>query len=206
MTTKNESGGSPPSERREQILQTLALMLQGVSSKKITTAGLAEKVGVSEAALYRHFPSKAKMYDALFDFIEDTIFSRITQILNMPLNGPEKCRQILELLLLFAEKNPGLSRLLTGDVLVGENDRLRKRSAQIGARFETQLKQLLREEELNKGLRTHQPIAVCANQLCAFVDGKILQYVRSEYAQRPSTGFDLHWAILASGLIVRTPE
>ena len=195
-TASKKRGG----ERKAAILQALALMLEQGSGDKITTAGLARAVGVSEAALYRHFPSKAKMYDALFDFVEESLFSRITLILKQPTHAPQKCRQIGELTLQFADRNPGLCRLLTGDVLVGEHERLGQRSAKIMARLETQIKQLLREAEATEGLRTHQPIAVCANHMVAFIAGKILSYVRSTFAQKPVENLDLHWELLATGI------
>ena len=113
--------------RREEILQALALMLENSPGSKITTAALAAEVGVSEAALYRHFPSKARMFDSLLDFIEESIFSRISTILDQPFSTQKKCEQITELVLQFAGKNPGICRILTGDALVGENDRLNKR-------------------------------------------------------------------------------
>ena len=198
---ETQSGGrTRRGNRREEILQALALMLENSPGNKITTAALAAEVGVSEAALYRHFPSKARMFDTLLDFIEESIFSRISAILNQPLTAQKKCAQITELVLQFAGKNPGICRILTGDALVGENDRLNKRSAQIMLRLEAQLKQLMRTAELEEGLHTSQPIAVCANQICAFIDGKILQYVRSTFTQSPSMNLDLHWQLLEQSI------
>ncbi len=142
---------TPTTHRREQILQALALMLEEDSGKRITIAALARQVGVSEAALYRHFPSKARMYEDLIAFIEETLFERITRILDDTPHAVPRCAQILTLLLAFAEKNPGLSRLLGGDVLTGETARLRLRIHQLFERLETQLKQVLREAELREG-------------------------------------------------------
>jgi len=202
MAASNTSTGgrSRRGNRREEILQALVLMLENSPGNKITTAALAAEVGVSEAALYRHFPSKARMFDALLDFIEESIFSRISAILDQSFSTQQKCSKITELVLHFAAKNPGICRILTGDALVGENDRLNKRSAQIMLRLETQLKQIMRTAELEEGLRTNQPVAVCANQLCAFIDGKILQYVRGNFTQLPSRGLDLHWQLLEQSI------
>ena len=186
--------------RREEILQALVMMLESSPGNKITTAALAAEVGVSEAALYRHFPSKARMFDALLDFIEESVFSRISAILDQPFSTKQKCSKIMELVLHFSMKNPGICRILTGDALVGENDRLNKRSAQIMHRLEAQLKQILRTAELVEGVRTSQPVAICANQLCAFIDGKILQYVRSNFTQSPSMNLDLHWRLLEQSI------
>ena len=144
-------------ERRQSILETLARMLAERSGERITTAELAKAVGVSEAALYRHFPSKAKMLEALLDFIEESLFSRINRILTEESDAEARIRNILFLILGFADKNPGMARLLTGDVLTGETERLRKRVVQIFDRIETQLKQVLREAELNQTQRATIP-------------------------------------------------
>ena len=131
--------------RKDQILQSLAAMLEATPGGRITTAALAKEVGVSEAALYRHFPSKAKMFEGLIEFIEDSLFSRISLITKEEPTALAQCQQILTLLLGFAEKNPGITRILTGDAITGETDRLRLRVIQLFDRLETQLKQILRE-------------------------------------------------------------
>lgn len=186
--------------RREEILQSLARMLENSPGNKITTAALAKDVGVSEAALYRHFPSKAKMFDALLDFVEESLFSRISAIINqgMPCGGTSS--QIYKLVLQFAERNPGICRILTGDALVGENDRLAKRNAQIMLRLETQLKQLFREAELKEGIQFTQPMAICVQQICAVIDGKILQYVRSNFSSEPTKNLDGSWQLIESAV------
>ena len=125
--------------RREIILQTLAQMLESHPGQRVTTAALAQQVGVSEAALYRHFPSKTKMFEALIEFVEDTLFSRIRIILNEENAAAARCERMLSLIVNFAAKNPGLCRLLTGDALTGENERLRARTSQVFERLETQL-------------------------------------------------------------------
>ena len=113
--------------RRQEILQAFAAMLEEAPGSRITTAAIARHVGVSEAALYRHFPSKAKMIEALIEFVEESLFPRIHRIAEQPLGAAEQCRQIITLLLTFAERNPGFMRLLSGDVLQGETARLRSR-------------------------------------------------------------------------------
>ena len=137
----------PPrkSQRRQQILEALAHMLEAGQGSRITTAGLARQVGVSEAALYRHFPSKSKMFEGLIEFIEDTLFSRINIILSEEQFAAVRCEKMLMLLLVFAERNPGLTRILTGDALAGETERLHVRVAQLFDRLETPLKQVIRE-------------------------------------------------------------
>jgi len=128
----------PPrnSQRRQQILEALAQMLEANPGDRITTAGLARQVGVSEAALYRHFPSKSKMFEGLIEFIEDTLFSRIKIILNEEPTAALRCEKMLLLLLAFTDRNPGITRILTGDALAGETERLHHRVAQLFDRFE----------------------------------------------------------------------
>ncbi|WP_111412852.1 nucleoid occlusion factor SlmA [Billgrantia lactosivorans] len=192
------------SSRREQILQALALMLEEDSGKRITIAALARQVGVSEAALYRHFPSKARMFEGLISFIEETLFERISRILDEVHEAVPRCGQILTLLLAFAEKNPGLSRLLEGDVLTGETARLRLRIHQLFERLETQLKQVLREAELRERRRTVLTVSASANLLIAMAEGRISQYVRSDFQRRPTEHWDDQWALLSAQLL-RTP-
>ena len=126
--------------RKEDILQALAAMLQSNNGQRITTAALAEKVGVSEAALYRHFPSKARMFEGLIEFIEDTLLSRINVILDEHKDTASRTELILQLILVFAERNPGICRILTGDALQGEQERLQERVVQLFEKLETQLK------------------------------------------------------------------
>lgn len=186
--------------RREQILQALAHMLESNPGQRITTAALAREVGVSEAALYRHFPSKARMFEGLIGFIEETLFSRIKRILGSDVPALRQCEQILTLLLAFVEKNPGMARILTGDALAGETDRLRMRVNQLFERLETQLKQVLREAELKEGLRTQVPAGSAANMILATAEGRIRQFVRSEFKRRPTEHWLEQWTCLGSSL------
>lgn len=185
--------------RREQILQSLAKMLQH-PSQKITTAALAKEVGVSEAALYRHFPSKARMFEGLIGFIEETIFSRVTTITKVEPNSIKQCEQVLTLVLAFVERNPGMARILTGDALAGESDRLRQRINQFFERLETQIKQILREAEAKDGLRTATTAGASANLMLAATEGRVRQFVRSEFRKKPTEQWADQWARLAAGL------
>ena len=185
-------------ERRQIILETLAHMLEKNQGERITTAQLARAVGVSEAALYRHFPSKAKMFEGLLEFIEETLFTRINKIIAEESRAEARVQNILFLLLGFADKNPGMARLLYGDVLVGETERLRKRVVQIYERIETQLKQILREAEASENLRV--PIADTAALLLAVVEGSITRFVRSEFKSSPVAGWDKQWELLRRGI------
>lgn len=185
--------------RRQQILEALARMLEEAPGERITTAGLAQVVGVSEAALYRHFPSKSKMFEGLIEFIEETVFSRVSLILTEEQSAFSRCEKILGLLLAFAERNPGISRLLIGDALAGETERLRQRIAQFFDRLETQLKQILREAELREEMRTTLSVATAANLLMASVEGRICQFVRSEFKRKPTEYWPEQWPVLMEG-------
>jgi len=186
--------------RREQILQALAHMLEVSPGNRITTAKLAAEVGVSEAALYRHFPSKAKMFEGLIAFIEETIFSRINMIMQEEHDSIDRCRLILTLLLTFAEKNPGMCRIMIGDALAGETDRLRQRVAQFFDRLETQLKQVLRETEIRDGKKPIVDISTAANLMLSAAEGRINQFVRSEFTQKPTEQWVDQWRPLSLGL------
>lgn len=187
--------------RRQQILEALAKMLEDSPGERITTAALAKAVGVSEAALYRHFPSKSKMFEGLIEFIEETVFSRITLILAEEAGALKRCENILFLLLTFTERNPGITRLLTGDALTGETERLRVRITQFFERVETQLRQIIRETELREGVRPALPVAAAANFLMSYIDGRIMQFVRSEFKRAPTEHWAEHWPLLAGHLL-----
>ncbi|WP_166424505.1 nucleoid occlusion factor SlmA [Paraglaciecola sp. 20A4] len=184
--------------RRAQILQALASMLQTNPGQRITTAKLAAHVGVSEAALYRHFPSKARMFEGLIEFIEETLFSRINKIINEEKDSETRCQLILRLILGFAEKNPGITRILNGDALMGEQDRLRDRITQLFERLETQLKQVLRERKLREGKTLPAEEAIIANFLICYADGRINQFIRSKFTRRPTEGFNEQWQFIST--------
>ena len=186
-------------ERREEILQVLARMLQEQAGEHVTTAELARAVGVSEAALYRHFPSKAKMFESLIEFIEESVFTRITRILAEEPQYEARLQQVLALLLGFADKNPGMARLLQGGVLTGETERLRARITQFYERIETQLRQILREGEAAGGPRL--AVNETAQLLLAFAEGRIAQYVRSGFKLSPVEAWEKQWELLKGGAL-----
>jgi TetR/AcrR family transcriptional regulator len=184
-----------PGERRVQILQTLAGMLEQPAGERITTAALAARLDVSEAALYRHFASKAQMFEGLIEFIEQSVFTLINQIIareeasntNPVDSGQRQCQRIIAMLVQFAEKNPGMARVMVGDALVFENERLQQRMNQFFDKIEATLRQALRTAQLADGSATPSFDAqVAASVLTAFVAGRLQRYVRSGFKQRAS--------------------
>ena len=198
---EQESKKSKRKSRKEQILQSLAAILEESPGGKITTASLAKQVGVSEAALYRHFPSKTKMFDELIEFAELTIFTRLNTISSEQISASSKCEKITKLVLTFAEKNPGISRILAGDALWGENERLRFRINQLFDRIEVQIKQILREDRYtnDNNMTTHPNIS--ADIFMSFIEGKIAQFVRSDFSKSPTEDFDLKWKSFAQNIL-----
>jgi TetR/AcrR family transcriptional regulator len=170
-------------ERKTQILETLAKMLESPKQEKITTAALAEKLDVSEAALYRHFASKAQMFEGLIEFIEQTIFGLINKITSEEADGIKQIHRTISILLLFAEKNPGMTRVLIGDALVNENERLQLRINQLYERLECTFKQSLRIAEAESG-RKLEPEAR-ANLIVSFVAGRWQQFAKSGFKRKP---------------------
>lgn len=168
-------------ERRAQILQTLAAMLENPRAEKITTAALAKKLDVSEAALYRHFASKAQMFEALIEFIETTLLSLINKIQSETEDGEKQTEQIIFVLLGFAEKNPGMTRVLTGEALVHENERLQQRINQLYDKLEAAIKQSLRIAQMTEQLPREHNVAAHAAVLIAFVAGRWQAFVKSGF-------------------------
>lgn len=186
--------------RRQQILEALAGMLESSPGQRITTAKLAAEVGVSEAALYRHYPSKARMFEGLMEFMEEAVISRANRISRESMPALHKCENILTLLLMFTERNPGITRLLHGDALTGETERLRDRINQFYDRLETQLRQILRQAEMDEGLRCAQPANTCAQLLLAAAEGRVSQFVRSDFKRPPTENWADQWQLLSAGL------
>ncbi len=188
-----------PGERKLQILQVLAEMLENPRAERITTAALAAKLDVSEAALYRHFASKAQMFEGLIEFIEQTLFSLINKLTAEEKNGIRQIEGILSLLLGFAKKNPGMTRVLIGDALVNENDRLQVRINQLHDRLEATLKQALRfaagEQEATSGLDA----AAQANLLMCYVTGRWHQFAKSGFKRDPLEYWEAQRRELLSG-------
>lgn len=191
---------SEKQSRRHQILEALAHQLETSPGERITTANLARAVGVSEAALYRHFPSKARMFEGLIEFIEDTVFGLVTRILAEQGGSVARCERILTVLLGFSARNPGITRILVGDALVGETDRLRVRVGQFFDRVETQLKQVLREGEVAGELQAGTPVGAAANLLLSVAAGCMAQFVRSGFKREPLENWEQQWPMLAQGM------
>ncbi len=186
--------------RREQILQALAEQLQSNPGQRITTAALAQAVGVSEAALYRHFPSKAKMFEGLIAFIEDALFTLFNRIAAERPSGALRLERVMRVLLGFAGRNPGLCRLLSGDALTGENERLRTRIGQLFERVEMELRQVLREARASGELSEQCDPNQAANLLLAYAEGRIGQFVRSGFRRPPTEGWEAQWALFSAVL------
>ena len=190
-----------PGERRLQILQVLAEMLQNPKGERVTTAALAAKIQVSEAALYRHFASKAQMFEGLIAFIEQTVFGLINQINQKEESGLAQVRGILQMLLFFAEKNPGMTRVLLGDALLQEDDRLQERITQVLDRVEASLKQALRIAQSQGsawGQAGQDEISIRAAMLMSFVLGRWHRFARSGFKKLPTEASDISLRILLS--------
>ena len=196
----------PRSDRRDQILQVLAAMLEAGSDTKITTAKLAAQVGVSEAALYRHFPSKTKMFEALIEFAEETIFSRVARIVADEQPALEACNRILILVLGFCERNPGITRILHGEALAGEPERLHQRVGQIYDRLETQLRTTLRQAELREQQRPQIVLNDAASMMLALAEGRIAQFVRSQFKRSATDGWEGQWQVLSADIMRSVPS
>ncbi|MFV0680491.1 nucleoid occlusion factor SlmA [Ottowia sp.] len=180
-----------PGERREQILQTLAQMLEQPGADRVTTAALAARLAVSEAALYRHFASKAQMFGALIDFIETSVFGMINQIAERDETGSAKAAHIVRMVLQFGEKNPGMTRVMVGDALVFEHERLQQRMNQLFDKVDAALRQSLRNDMAGSGTLTPDADAqVTASVLTAFVVGRLQRFARSGFRHLPSDHLD----------------
>ena len=187
-----------PGERRVQILEALATMLEQPGAERVTTAALAAKLEVSEAALYRHFASKAQMFEGLIEFIESTVFALVNQIAEResgnaaePGSGTRQAARLVTMLIQFSEKNPGMTRVMVGDALVFENDRLSQRMNQFFDKIEAALRQFLRDSALQNG--SAMPTVdsqVGASVLTAFVVGRLQRFARSGFKRLPSENLD----------------
>jgi len=193
-----------PGARRLQILQVLARMLENPKGEKVTTAALAKELDVSEAALYRHFASKAQMFEGLIEFIEETVFSLVNKITTDEEDGMKQIQAILSSLLGFAEKNPGMTRVLVGDALVNEDERLQVRINQLHDRLEATLKQCLRVAATQGKEATATPDPAAdpgprANLLLCYVVGRWQQYAKSGFKRMPSELWEKQWPLLERG-------
>ena len=177
-------------ERRLEILKALAQMLEQPKWGKITTAALAEKLDVSEAALYRHFASKAQMYEGLIEFIESSVFTVANKIAQDETDGGKQAAKLVEMLLSFAEKNPGMVRVMTGDALVGEHERLQARMNQFYDRFESTLKQALRSPGAEGGQKpSDADVSAHAAFLTRYMIGCLHQYAKSGFTRKPTESY-----------------
>ncbi|MCL4763048.1 MAG: nucleoid occlusion factor SlmA [Burkholderiales bacterium] len=181
--------GARPGERRVQILQTLASMLENPRGEKITTAALAARLDVSEAALYRHFASKAQMFEGLIEFVENTVFSLVNKIQADTADGAAQAEQIVAMLLGFAERNPGMTRVLIGDALVNEDERLQARMNQLYEKLEASLRQSIRVAQMANGW--HGDANADAAVLFAFVMGRWQLFAKSGFKRLPQDGWEL---------------
>jgi len=186
--------------RRQEILQTIAFQLENKPGTPIRTAALAKAIGISEAALYRHFPSKGKMFEALIQFAEETIFSRINIIQKEQNSVFVRCEATTHLMLTFADRNPGIISILTGNAIMGESEKLRIRVCQFFDRLETQIKQFLREGIAHEEINRNCNISMLANLITAHISGRINQYQRSDFKQSPLIHSDDQWKLIAQAL------
>jgi TetR/AcrR family transcriptional regulator len=181
-----------PGERRVQILQTLATMLEQPGAERVTTAALAARLSVSEAALYRHFASKAQMFEGLIEFIESSVFTLVNQIVERESSAAEQTQRIVTVLLQFGEKNPGMTRVMVGDALVFEHERLTARMNLFFDRVESQLRQTLRLAAEAAGSATPTVDAqALASALTALTVGRLQRYARSGFKRLPTEHLDL---------------
>ena len=188
-----------PGERRVQILQTLAAMLEQPGADRVTTAALAAKLDVSEAALYRHFASKAQMFEGLIEFIEGSIFTLVNQITEREVSGRLRAQKIVSVLLQFGERNPGMTRVMVGDALVHENDRLVLRMNQFFDRIESALRQVLRAAAEANGSTTPTVDANAqASVLVSFIIGRLQRYARSGFKRMPTEQIDAALRLLTA--------
>jgi TetR/AcrR family transcriptional regulator len=188
-----------PGERRVQILETLATMLQEPGAERVTTAALAAKLDVSEAALYRHFASKAQMFEGLIEFIEQSVFTLVNQIVEREADAGVQVQRVLAVLLQFGEKNPGMTRVMVGDALVFENDRLTARMNQFFERIESQLRQSLRQRAELTGSTTPTVDANAqASVLTAFAIGRLQRFARSGFKKSPTEHLDVALRLFAA--------
>ena len=186
-----------PGQRREQILQMLAAMLEQPGAERITTAALAAKLDVSEAALYRHFASKAQMFEGLIDFIEHSMFSLINQIAERDGDGAQKAARMITVLLQFGEKNPGMARVMVGDALVFENERLHQRMNQLFERVESALRQVLRAAaEAHQSATPTADAQVRAAALVSYALGSLQRFTRSGFKRSPLDHLDASLALM----------
>jgi TetR/AcrR family transcriptional regulator len=188
-------------DRKDQILQTLAQMLENPAGEKVTTAALAARLKVSEAALYRHFKGKAEMFEGLIEFIEHALFGLINRISSDEQSGLRQLEAMMAILLAFAQKNRGMTRVLIGDALVNEDERLQARISQLHERLEAALKQALRFGVSQKEFAEEVDIGAQANLLMSFVVGRWHLFAKSGFRRDPAELWAKQWRLLMEGII-----
>jgi TetR/AcrR family transcriptional regulator len=188
-------------DRKNQILQTLAQMLEGPAAEKVTTAALAKRLAVSEAALYRHFSGKAQMFEGLIEFIEQTLFALINKITTEEQSGLRQCEAIIGVLLGFSQKNRGMTRVLIGDALVNEDEKLQLRINQLHERLEATLRQSLRFAMTANEIAADVDAAAHANLIMSFVIGRWHQYGKSGFKRDPAELWGRQWKQLMEGVL-----
>ena len=201
QSTKKSTEKPPKKNRKQHILESLAYMLEKHPGERISIAALAKNVGVSEAALYRHFPSKTQMLEGLISFAEETIFERVKLISQDNLKVMEKLERIFQVYLVFCERNPGITRLLTGDAISGERERLHGRVRQFFDRLATECRQLLSKAELSEGLSLELSVVETIKLVQATAEGKVSAYVRTQFVDKPTEGWHEQWQVLSEALI-----
>jgi len=189
----------PKINRREHILKSLTIELEKKLGLPITISSLANSVGVSEAALYRHFPSKSKMFESLITITEDSIFVLVNKVLDEESDPTKRCEKIIYIALNFFERNPGITRIFVGDVLLGENEQLHFKVMQFFEKIESQIRQILRESNLGNGPRPISDINSVANQILIYIEGKLSQFVKSSFRKKPTEHFEVQWSIMKAG-------
>ena len=195
-----------PGERKLQILQTLAGMLESRKAEKITTSALAARLECSEAALYRHFASKAQMFEGLIEFIESSLFGVINQISAEETQGLQQVEHILALLLNFAQRNRGMTKVLTGDALVNENERLQLRINQLLDKIEAALKQALRVAATQEQISAGADFGALANVLLCYIIGRWQQYAKSGFTREPMAQWPQQWPMLLVACLSQSPN
>ncbi|PSJ18764.1 nucleoid occlusion factor SlmA [Nitrosomonas supralitoralis] len=191
ISLEHSSASVKSSEKRDQILQALAVLLEHPQRIKITTAALAVQLGVSQSSIYRCFSNKSQMFEALIEFIEKTLFVLINKILQEEHSGTKKIENLLLLLLGFSQKNPGMTRILVNDVLINENEHLQLRVNQLHDRLEATLKQALRFAASEGQINRNVDVTARANLLLCFVIGRWYQFVKSEFERDPLTDWEV---------------
>lgn len=192
--------------KRQQILTSLAQMLEKRPGARVTTAELAHELEMSEAALYRHFPSKSKMFESLIEQVEQTLFKHLEDLKREANSIVEYCEDALTAILSFSENNPGMSRILSGEALSGEAERLRVKAQELNERLEALLSTSISDAERKEGIAPSLPASMAANLMFSTIEGRINQFVRSGFKRAPTTNWSIQWRHLSQNLFSASPD